>query len=172
VHKTITYLKYQLDQAIEDEKEVTGNTEPDGALAWVEDGILRITIDECLPRERTFVGEMKQVWIRKICKALRNIDIFFNRAICIITVYAPSDRDWDVDNRAYKVIPDAIELAGKIQKDTYHNLTLMVAGDVDKDNPRTEIYVIENPFEGHFFPAEIVDFLKSHSVEEKCSGII
>lgn len=166
-HKTITYLKYQLDQVIEDEKEAMGDFEPEGARAWVEGGVLRIALDECLPRDRTFTGQMKRVWIRKICKALSGIDIFFDRAVCIIIAYAPTERDWDVDNRAYKVIPDAIEAAGKIAKDTYQHLTLMVIGDVDKTDPRTEIFVIKNTLKKHVFARKIIDFFKLHLIEGK-----
>ncbi|MCL6477038.1 MAG: hypothetical protein K6T65_01350 [Peptococcaceae bacterium] len=170
-HRLITKLKYELDHVIEDEKEAIGDYDPnspvDGVKAWVEDEVLRITVDECLPRSRSVIKEMRDSWLRKLSKVMLGIDISFERALCIISVYSSRNGDWDVDNRAYKVIPDALRIAGKIKNDDCHNLTIMVTGGLDKEYPRTEIFVVENPFSEQMFVKKIIEIVKLHIIEEK-----
>ncbi|OPX89480.1 MAG: hypothetical protein A4E53_01557 [Pelotomaculum sp. PtaB.Bin104] len=167
-HRLITKLKYELDHVIEDEKEAIGDfSGPDGARAWVEDGVLRITVDECLPRNATYTNEMRRVWIRKINKALEGVNINFTNALCMIIVYSPHDFGWDVDNRAFKVVPDALRINGIIKNDTYQEITLLVGGETDKEYPRTEIFVVDNPFSEQMIIRKIIEMLKLHIIEEK-----
>ncbi|MCL6478784.1 MAG: hypothetical protein K6T65_10245 [Peptococcaceae bacterium] len=156
----MTNLKYELDQVIEDKIESIGDFAPEGTKAWVDNGILRIDVDEPLPRNATYTGSMRSVWLTKLYKALLDIDISFGRALCIIIVYSPRDVMWDVDNRAYKVVVDALRIAGKVNDDNYQNISILVIGNVDKERPRTEIHVVEQPFTEQEFVSKIVAILK------------
>jgi len=65
----------------------------------------------------------------------------FEKAKVKLTYFFPDRRRRDPDNYAGKVIMDGLVNAGIIKDDSFNNVELELAGDVDKDNPRTEIEV-------------------------------
>lgn len=116
----------------------------EGARAWVKDGVLRITVDGCLPGRYDGNSELRLYWIRKIMGALEGFDVCFNKALCIIEVYFPNRKTRDVDHRHYGYILNGLVYAGVVKDDDYNSLSFMVIGNTSKE-PKTEIYVIEHP---------------------------
>ncbi|MCL6479610.1 MAG: hypothetical protein K6T65_14610 [Peptococcaceae bacterium] len=116
----------------------------EGARAWVEDGVLRITVDECLPGRYDGNSDLRLHWIRKIMGALDGIDVRFKKALCIIEVYFPNKKTRDVDHRQYGYVLNGLVYAGVVNDDDYNTLSFMVTGNTSEE-PKTEIYVIEHP---------------------------
>lgn len=116
-----------------------------GAAAEVENGVLHISVMECLPRvcDTKGAARLRNHWLGLIRKALAGINISFKHALCVILIYAPSSFLWDVDNRAIKFILDALRYCRVIPDDTWNNLSYLVTGLAGVVDPKTEIYVIE-----------------------------
>lgn len=147
-----------IEQTIKEEAEDLGLIEPvDGATAWVEKGILRITVDECLPRDKLVTKVTKMRWINKIRRALLDINIRFKSALIIIEVYSPYSGAWDVDNRAFSIVINAIRYMKIIPDDSYQHMTFMVAGKMDKERPRTEIFVLDYDVDVQTFVSKLVN---------------
>lgn len=72
----------------------------------------------------------------------------YNKAICIYKVYPANHRSFDLGNVCCiheKFFEDAFVEYGKLPDDNteYIPLVIYMAGDIDKDNPRVEIEVLE-----------------------------
>lgn len=72
----------------------------------------------------------------------------FSKAICIYTVYPGSKRRFDLGNVCsihQKYFEDALVELGKLPDDNnkYIPMVVYVMGDIDKDNPRMEIDVLD-----------------------------
>jgi len=65
------------------------------------------------------------------------------KAIVNITYYFPDKRRRDPDNYSGKFLLDGLTRSGIIKDDSFSNINLVLAGKVDKDNPRTEIEIKE-----------------------------
>ena len=158
-YKDLLRLKYDLECILDCESEEFGNLDlMETAKSWVKDGVLRITINDYLPRNRFVTSDVRDSWIGIIAKTLLDKDIHFEKALCIIVNYLPRE-GWDVDNRGYKIIIDALRYARVIQNDTFRELAFMVLGEVDLDNPRTEIYVREFPGDVKSFTSTVLNSL-------------
>lgn len=64
------------------------------------------------------------------------------KAIVILTYYFKDNRRRDPDNYSGKMILDGLVRAGILQDDSFSNIDLVLRGDYDKENPRTEIEII------------------------------
>lgn len=60
-----------------------------------------------------------------------------------ITYFFPDNRRRDPDNYSPKFLMDGLVNAGVIEDDSFRHVELTIAGEVDKDDPRTEIEVVE-----------------------------
>jgi len=58
-----------------------------------------------------------------------------------ITYFFPDARRRDTDNFSGKFILDGLVNAGIIEDDSFNHVDLLLAGKVDRENPRTEIEV-------------------------------
>jgi len=155
-HRKLESARIDIEKALEEEVEDLGMIEPvEGAKAWVEKGVLRISVDECLPRGNVVSKPVKMRWINKIRRALLDINIRFESATVIIEVYSPYSASWDTDNRAHSMIINAIRYMKIIPDDSYQYMTYMVSGKIDKDNPRTEIYVLNYAFDAQMFVSKL-----------------
>jgi hypothetical protein len=83
-------------------------------------------------------------------KALKDIKKKYKKVLCVIKVFSPAYY-WDTDNRAYNIIINSLRYNQIIPNDKVDNLSFMVMGGVDKNNPRTEIYLVEHPENPLFF---------------------
>lgn len=117
----------------------------------VNDKYVKITINDILPRA---VGVSKSSleyhWLSLMHKALKGIEKQYEKVLCVIKVFSPANY-WDVDNRTYSIIINSLRYNKIIPDDKFNNLSFMVMGDIDKNNPRTEIYLLEHPEDPLFF---------------------
>jgi len=109
---------------------------------------LKITIPEIPPtlnvllrmhyRERM---EERDKWMLLIRKYTDRQAEPFQRARVKITYYFPDRKRRDPDNYAgaAKNIMDALVARGLIPDDSFRHVELVIAGEVDRINPRTEI---------------------------------
>lgn len=67
----------------------------------------------------------------------------FERATVNLLYFFPDNRRHDPDNYAGKFLLDGLTKAGVIKDDDFRHINLVIAGDVDRKNPRTEIIVTE-----------------------------
>jgi len=156
-YKDLLKLKYDLECILDfDSEELRSLDLMETAKSWIENGVLRITINDYLPRNRFVTSDVRDSWIGMIAKTLLDKDIYFEKALCIIVTYLPRE-GWDVDNRGYKIIIDALRYARVITNDTFRELAFMVIGDVDPENPRTEIYVREFPGDTKSFTSTVLN---------------
>ena len=115
------------------------------------DRFIKITINDILPRMAGLSKSSLELhWLGIMHKALKDLDKKYERVLCVIKVFSPAYY-WDVDNRAYNIIINSLRYNQIIPNDKFDNLSFMVMGGVDKDNPRTEIYLVEHPKDPLFF---------------------
>lgn len=156
-YKDLLRLKYDLECLLDFDCDKFSDIDLMGtAKSWIENGVLRITINDYLPRNNFVTSDVYNSWIGIIAKTLIDKNIHFDRALCVIINYLPRD-GWDVDNRGYGIIINALRYAGIIKDDTFRHLAFMVVGEVDKDNPRTEIYVGNFPEDVKSFTSTILN---------------
>jgi len=59
-----------------------------------------------------------------------------------VTFFFPDRRRRDPDNYSVKFILDGLVKAGAIEDDSFEHLTVIKRGEVDRENPRTEVEVV------------------------------
>lgn len=115
-----------------------------------EDGVLKIVIEDFLP-SRSFVESkderqlLQNHWISAIRDAIDELDktksnMRFDPAFCQIVTYVPRNADYEPNNRVYNFIIDGLKYSG-ILISNWDKMAFMVVGRVDKNYPRTEVYV-------------------------------
>jgi hypothetical protein len=118
-----------------------------GAYAYIKNNAIHIIVNECLPRvcDIRNSSHIRDHWVSMISCGLTKAKInkSFKHALCIIKIYAPIESIWDVDNRAYGIIIDAIRYNRIIKDDSWNNLSFMVTGQKDTERPRVEIIIQE-----------------------------
>lgn len=130
----------------EDEQEAIQmiNTEVNGSY-------VKIMINDILPRAvGVSKSSLEHHWLSLMHKALKDVEIRYEKVLCVIKIFSPAHY-WDVDNRTYSIIINSLRYNKIIPDDKFNNLSFMVMGDIDKDNPRTEIYLLEHPNDPLFF---------------------
>lgn len=145
-------VDYEQD-ALELIGEVTPEERSFDAEASYDGRVLKITVNDVLPRKQSAkpvfksAAPLRNYWVRNIAGPIRKLgqDIRFNEALCVIKVYTPTDRKWDVDNRALSVIINALRFAEVVSGDSWNKLALVLLGGVDRKRPRTEILVTDCP---------------------------
>lgn len=111
----------------------------------IKDGYVKITINDILPTNAGLSkNDIKFHWLSLMNYALKDINIKFKKVLCVVVIYSPASY-WDTDNRSLKVVQDALRYKKIIPDDRSQYLANIVIGQTDKDNPRTEIYLLENP---------------------------
>lgn len=118
---------------------------------------MKIVINDIPPSNNKFMGngsvkkqahvyqDVKKQWAMLIRLAVgRNKPkAAIERAIVTITYYFPNRIRRDPDNYSGKFINDGLVRAGVLKDDSFSNINLILKGDYDKDNPRTEIEIKE-----------------------------
>ena len=125
-------------------EERAGAPLPDSAT--VEGGVVRLVLPDYLPMlKRDRRGVMRAHWLGLVRKAAQQLGEIprFQRALCVVVAYRPH-RGWDVDNVAFKYIIDGVRFMF-LGEDTHDRLAFAVVGAVDRDRPRTEVYIAEAP---------------------------
>ena len=104
---------------------------------------IKITVGDVLPRDTGLSKTSLQMhWYGIMHRALSQVDRKFDKVFCIIKVFNPAPY-WDVDNRAYKIILDSLRYNQLIKDDNCNYMSFMIDGEVDRVNPRTEVYLFE-----------------------------
>lgn len=115
---------------------------------------IKLTIPEIPPSNNKFMGrgsqkyqafeyqkeKKKWEWLVRAAAKKKPANPI-EKAVVNITYYFPDKRRRDPDNYSGKFILDGLISAGIIQDDSFTNIDLVLKGRVDKENPRTEIYV-------------------------------
>jgi hypothetical protein len=140
---------HHLQDELEHSEEISPEERRVDARAEYDGSVLKITVDDVLPRNRNDVpgSLLRRYWMGNVLYALRKLDVpvRFQRALCAVKVYCPRDVGWDVDNRAISFVINALRASEVIPGDEYDKLSVLLLGGLDKKNPRTEIQVIEYP---------------------------
>lgn len=117
----------------------------------INNGFIKITINDILPRAvGVSKSSLEHHWLSLMHKALKSITKQYEKVLCVIKIFSPAHY-WDVDNRTYSIIINSLRYNKIIPEDKFNNLSFMVMGDIDKSNPRTEIYLLEHPDDPLFF---------------------
>jgi hypothetical protein len=158
VYEQSEYLKLKVWDAIETlqdrmelEGEITSEERFVDAEAAFDGKVLKIVINDCIPREvdfkRATSSLLRKYWRGCVVRAIRKLPypVAFDKAICIIKMFTPKNIEWDVDNRAFRMIINALRGTQVIKGDSWNKLSVILIGGVDKKNPRTEVYVAEYP---------------------------
>lgn len=132
-------------ELIEEEgKEITKIADDIISVEDLKNG-LKITVKDVLPRTAGLTTtSLRNHWLSIMRHAFSKKKRQFKKILCIINVVSPADY-WDVDNRAYKIIIDSLRYNQLIPDDANRYLSFMVTNEIDFDDPRTEIYVLEHP---------------------------
>lgn len=161
IYEFAEYLKlktWDAMESVQDDLELYGELKREerelDAEATFDGKVLKIIVKDCLPRRPRVkksllksASLLRQYWAGNITSAIRRLPepVRFEKAICVIKVITPRNIDWDVDNRAINIIINSLRIAQVIKDDSWDKLSLCIFGGVDKDNPRTEITVMEQP---------------------------
>ncbi len=109
-------------------------------------------LDAIPPSNNQFIGrnvrwkyqDIKKQWADKINIVCRQKPAQpLKKAVVTITYYFKDKRRRDPDNYSGKMILDGLVRAGILKDDSFSNINLVLCGDYDKDNPRTEIEIKE-----------------------------
>lgn len=119
-----------------------------GATASYENGIVKYVIPEVpwlIKNDDRLHTKLKRFWIELIgyAHSKANIKVQFEHALCLIKVYHTLNAPWDLDNRVYNHIINAIRYTKLIPDDSSKHLSVMVTGEAGSDSKRTEIYVVD-----------------------------
>jgi len=153
IAEALTLAQVKLSKMIEDEVAVISGVDTSVKLEELEEGSIKITVKENLPKMKVFrknindnikaYQEVRDRWSSLIKKATDSLSgwIPFEKAIVWIVHYDPYVSD--LDNYAFKYIIDALRFLGLIHyKDDFNHLSVIHTGKQDKEDPRTEIYII------------------------------
>lgn len=119
-----------------------------GAIATYENRIVKFTVPEIphlLRKDDPSQTKLKNFWIELICyaHAKAEINVQFQDALCLIKVSHTLHTPWDIDNRVYKHIVNAIRFTRLIPDDSSKHLSLMTTGVTGAKEQKTEIYVMD-----------------------------
>lgn len=161
IYEFAEYLKlktWSAMESIQDDLELYGELTKEerelDAEATFDGKVLKIIVKDCLPRRPRVkksllksASLLRQYWAGNITSAIRRLPepVRFEKAVCFIKIITPKNIEWDVDNRAINIIVNSLRMTQVIKNDSWDKLSLYISGCVDKDNPRTEIMVTEQP---------------------------
>lgn len=113
---------------------------------------MKYIIPDIPPSNNQFIGrdnkwkyqEIKKEWADLIfytCRPRPKEPI--QKAVVKLTYFFKDKQRRDPDNYSGKMILDGLVKARIIEDDSFNNITLILKAYTDKDNPRTEIEVVE-----------------------------
>ncbi|MEW6772046.1 MAG: hypothetical protein AB1330_11765 [Bacillota bacterium] len=142
-------------EEVENELDLWGELKPEERTvpAWASytNGVLRIVIEDYLPKKSEMLhnSHLRLFYTYPVTEAVRTLTeklghaISFKKAACLIVTYLPRKGRWDPDNRAIGSLINGLRFASVIQGDSWDQLIFTVIGKVDKEYPRTEIFVTD-----------------------------
>jgi len=121
-----------------------------GSAYW-NGKFLHFVIYEVIPHvkysaNKEWSKSQKWHWVGLINGAFKKLNIDnlkFNKAFCYINMYMPSIGPWDIDNRCYSYVINGIKFTRVINDDSFRYMVILLSGNTDQTNPRTEIFLTE-----------------------------
>ena len=115
---------------------------------------MKLIINEIPPSNNKFQGtgnryayqNVKKYWAELIYFSVKSQvkDVkIIDKATVKIKYFFKDKIRRDPDNYSGKFILDGLVKSGVLKDDSFNNIDLILKADVDKDNPRTEISIIE-----------------------------
>ena len=117
--------------------------------------MIKIVIPKIPPSDNRFKGrenvweyrEQKKAWKEMVALLCRKHKATLDRAEVKITYFFPTRHRRDPDNYSGKFILDGLTEAGILKDDSFGCIDLVLRGDYDKDDPRTEIEITDKSLE-------------------------
>lgn len=113
---------------------------------------MKYIIDDIPPSNNKFKGRENHWEYRGLKKQWEQLVLYkcrpksktpYENVIVKITYYFPTRIRHDPDNYNGVFILDGLVKAGILKDDSFNCITLLLEGDYDKQNPRTEIEIID-----------------------------
>ncbi len=113
---------------------------------------MKYIINEIPPSNNKFIGRTNRWEYQKVKKQWAELILFLcspkpktpiKKSVVRIKYYFKTRVRHDPDNYSGKMILDGLVKAGIIEDDSFGNITLELSGGYDKENPRTEIEIVE-----------------------------
>ena len=140
---------------------------------------MKYTINAIPPSNNKFKGrqnhweyrELKKQWetlVKCVCnpkppKPLENV-------VVLIKYYFPTKIRHDPDNYSGVFILDGLVKAGILKDDSFDCISLVLDADCDRNNPRTEIYIVEGTEEIAYFFALNKEYSKNKDIKQMYKG--
>lgn len=118
------------------------NTISDDYKVEACNNILKIYIPETMPTYKHLKTHAYKNILLNIADKTKEFETMFNKEIFIYIKIFDNIKNWDIDNKFIKVIPDALILSGVIKDDNIDKCFYCVKGEVD-EIPHTEVFILE-----------------------------
>lgn len=123
--------------------------------AYMQDEVLKIFIPESMPKYKNIkTHTYKRIMLNVAEKTKDYKDIFKDGAFIFIKVY-DNQKNWDIDNKIVKPIPDGLILSEVISDDNINKMFYCVKGEYS-EYPHTEVYI--------FHDKNVLDLLRKNGI--------
>lgn len=120
--------------------------------ARIENSILKIYIPETMPTYKNLKTHAYKNILLNIEDKIKRFEEIFNKEVFVYIKVFDNIKNWDIDNKFIKVIPDALILSGVIKDDNIDKLFYCARGEFS-EKPHTEVFVLE--------AKNVIDFLEN-----------
>ena len=117
----------------------------------MKNGIIKIYIPETIPyykNNNTYA--YKNILLNLIDVLEKFKGSFTNESVYMYIHIFDCKKNWDIDNKFIKVIPDALVLSNVIKDDNIEKMFYCVKGEYD-NNSHTEVYIMQEKLATKFF---------------------
>ena len=117
----------------------------------MKNGIIKIYIPETIPyykNNNTYA--YKNILLNLIDVLEKFKGSFINESVYMYIHIFDCKKNWDIDNKFIKVIPDALVLSNVIKDDNIEKMFYCVKGEYD-NNSHTEVYIMQEKLATKFF---------------------
>jgi len=138
-------LLFQLDEQAWDES-IPGTP---GAKAYVDRGVVWFNIPSVPPMMKgtsyRLQQDIRDRWMRWIVYAYveAGIEVSFDQALVVITIYTKGKHVWDTDNRSVHAILNGIRSCRLVTDDDWSHLSYLVRGFGDCEVACTKVAVLD-----------------------------
>lgn len=117
----------------------------------MKNGIIKIYIPETIPyykNNNTYA--YKNILLNLIDVLEKFKGSFINESVYMYIHIFDCKKNWDIDNKFIKIIPDALVLSNVIKDDNIEKMFYCVKGEYD-NNSHTEVYIMQEKLATKFF---------------------
>ncbi len=111
--------------------------------AEVVGNILKLYIPETMPKYKNTKTHTYKRILLNVAEISREFKGMFEDGAFIFIKVFDNQKNWDIDNKNIKPIPDGLLLSGVILDDNINNMFYCVKGEYS-ETPHTEVYVSSN----------------------------